>query len=171
VSFQTERLEFRPFVSDDAAAAFKWFSDPDVMRFIPDAFGPDRTIQATRERLERYLAYEQRDGFSSWIILLRESGDAIGDAGLTMWPDGREIDLSFRLAKAYWGRKFGAEVAAAWTQRAFDHYGLQQLTAAVHAANRASLQILKNLGFREARREEIGGMPVIIHQLDSPYFR
>jgi RimJ/RimL family protein N-acetyltransferase len=53
---ETLRLCIEPFTSDDAAAAFAWFSDPEVMRFIPT--GPDRSMEETEKRLARYIEHQ-----------------------------------------------------------------------------------------------------------------
>src|SRR2546426_1088171 len=70
---ETLRLCIEPFTSDDAAAAFAWFSDPEVMRFIPT--GPDRFMGETKKRLARYIEHQALHGYSKWIVRERASDD------------------------------------------------------------------------------------------------
>src|SRR5436190_12615355 len=75
---ETSRTRMRAFEEADAASCFSWFSDPDVMQFIPG--GIDDTIEDTRRRIAGYHTHQERHGFSKRLILHRESGLPIGDA-------------------------------------------------------------------------------------------
>jgi ribosomal-protein-alanine N-acetyltransferase len=50
---QTSRTILIPFSTGHATEAFTWFSDPEVMKFTP--FGPDKSVDATLDRLRHYL--------------------------------------------------------------------------------------------------------------------
>src|SRR2546426_637473 len=93
---ETVRLCMEPFTDDDAAAAFAWFSDAEVMRFIPT--GPDRSMEETEKRLGRYIEHQTLHGFSKWIVRERASRIPIGDSGLILLEDLGKIDLGFRFA-------------------------------------------------------------------------
>jgi RimJ/RimL family protein N-acetyltransferase len=134
---ETLRLCLEPFSSDDAAAAFAWFSDPEVMRFIPT--GPDRLMGETKRRLARYIEHQTLHGFSKWIIRERASGQAIGDAGLVVLEDLGKIDLGFRFARSRWGRGLATEAASAWVRAAFVDFGLDRLTAFGGASRESGL--------------------------------
>lgn len=90
---ETERTLLRPFRSADAVAAFEWFSDPDVMRYI--SFGPDTTVEQTSKRISRYIDHQTTHGFSKWIMLDRYSETPIGDAGFFLLPDGNRVELGY----------------------------------------------------------------------------
>ena len=77
---ETERTRMRPFEEADAEEAFAWFSDPEVMKFIPG--GADATLEDTCRRIARYREHQTRFGFSKRLIIDRETGKAIGDSGL-----------------------------------------------------------------------------------------
>jgi RimJ/RimL family protein N-acetyltransferase len=49
---ETARTRMRPFEEADAEEAFAWFSDAEVMRFIPG--GADATLEDTRRRIAGY---------------------------------------------------------------------------------------------------------------------
>jgi [ribosomal protein S5]-alanine N-acetyltransferase len=124
---ETLRLGIEPFTSDDAATAFAWFSDPEVMRFIPT--GPDRSMGETKKRLARYIEHQTLHGFSKWIVRERASGKPIGDSGLVVLEDLGKIDLGFRFARPYWGQGFATEAASAWVRAAFIDFKLDRVTA------------------------------------------
>ena len=164
-TLETSRLVLAPFSDDDAAAAFAWLGDPDVMRFIPS--GPDASIEATRARLQRYREHQAAHGFSKWIVRLRSTGEAVGDSGLLRLEDSGAVDLGFRLARPCWGRGFATEVARAWVRAAFADFRLGRLTAFAHTENRASLRVLERVGFRRTGLARVMGMEAFTYVLDA----
>jgi GrpB-like predicted nucleotidyltransferase (UPF0157 family)/RimJ/RimL family protein N-acetyltransferase len=159
---ETERTILRPFEEADAEVAFGWFSDPEVMRFIPN--GPDATLDDTRRRIAAYRAHQERHGFSKRLIIHRDSGEAIGDAGLYHLPDGKRIELGFRLAKSHWGAGYAVEVGQAWLAWFDAHLTGEPLFADVHPEHHRSQRVLKKLGFVFLQREAVLGMPMLIYK-------
>lgn len=159
---ETERTRLRPFELTDAEQAFTWFSDPEVMRFIPQ--GADATLEDTRRRIVGYVDHEMRHGFSKRLIIHRETGVAIGDCGLHHLPDGQRIELGFRLARPYWGQGYAVEVGRAWLDWFDTHLSGTPLFADVHADHLRSQGVLEKLGFERSREEIVFGMPMLIYQ-------
>jgi RimJ/RimL family protein N-acetyltransferase len=164
---ETPRLVLRPFEDADVEAAFQWMSDPVVMRFMP--FGADASIEMTRERIGRYRAHQTAHGFAKWLVVERESGEAIGDAGLMMLPELGWIDLGYRLARHAWGHGYATEAASAWIAFANDARlcaaAEMPLGAFAHEDNHASLRVLRKIGFREQRRDLVMDIPAIVFEL------
>jgi ribosomal-protein-alanine N-acetyltransferase len=161
----TPRLVLRPFTLDDTEAAFRWFGDPEVMRFIPS--GADRSPEETRQRLARYREHQARHGFSKWIVRERSSGEAVGDSGLLRLEEPERIDLGFRLARSCWGRGFATEAARAWVHAAFADFGLARLTAFSHPRNLASRRVLEKVGFRRTGHSRVVGMEAYTYVLEA----
>lgn len=159
---ETERTRLRPFEEADAEAAFGWFSDPDVMRFIPR--GPDSTLEDTRRRVAWYREHQQRFGFSKWLILHRETGQPMGDSGLFHMPDGKRIELGYRLARPYWGAGFALEIGRAWLAWFDTHLAGVPLFADVHPEHVRSQRVLGRLGFEPTHEEDILGMIMTIYR-------
>jgi RimJ/RimL family protein N-acetyltransferase len=169
---ETPRLMLRPFEETDVATAFQWMSDPVVMQFMQ--FGADTSIEMTRDRIERYRAHQTAHGFAKWLVVERESGEAIGDAGLMMLPELGWIDLGYRLARHAWGHGYATEAASAWIAFATEtdlcatatpHRTAMPLGAFAHEDNHASLRVLSKVGFREQRRDLVMDIPAIVFAL------
>jgi RimJ/RimL family protein N-acetyltransferase len=158
-TIETERLQLRPFQENDAEAAFAWFGDPLVMRFVPG--GPDLSLEATRRRVQRYREHQTAHAFSKWAIRLRGSVEPIGDSGLLVLDETESIDLGFRLARPYWGQGFATEAASAWVRMAFERLGIDRLTAFTHPSNVASVGVLRRIGFTETGSRVIMGMQAL----------
>ena len=93
-TIETSRLILRPFEEADTQAAFEWFGDPLVMRFVPG--GPDLSIEQTKSRIAGYRTHQAAHGFSKWVIVERASSLRIGDSGILVLDEYGWIDLGFR---------------------------------------------------------------------------
>jgi ribosomal-protein-alanine N-acetyltransferase len=158
---ETEHLRLRPFEDADAEVAFAWLSDAEVMKYIPR--GPDRTLEDTHRRIAGYREHQSRFGFSKWLILHRETGQAVGDSGLFHLPDGQRIELGFRLARSYWGQGLASEVGRGWLAWFDTHLGGKPLFADVHPEHVRSQRALSKLGFEPSHVEEVLGMTMMIY--------
>jgi RimJ/RimL family protein N-acetyltransferase len=163
---ETVRLTLRPFKEDDLSDAFSWLGDPRVMRFTPG--GPDRDMAQTAARIAIYQRHQAEHGFSKWIIVDRNSGQPIGDAGLLFVTEHDWIDFGYRLARLCWGHGLATEAATAWVERAFAHLMLPCLVSIVHPDNHASIRVLRKLRFVEERRAKVMGMNSIVYRLTAP---
>jgi RimJ/RimL family protein N-acetyltransferase len=131
------------------------------MRLIPR--GLDATLEDTRRRIAGYRERETRFGFSKRLIIHRETGNAIGDSGLHHLPDGRRIELGFRLARPYWGAGYATEVGRAWIAWFDEHLRGEPLFADVHPDNLRSQRVLMKLGFSNSHPEVVLDMPMLIY--------
>ena len=160
---ETTRTVLRPFTLDDAVESFAWFSDPEVMRYIPH--GHDETVEQTTARIERYLEHELRYGFSKWVIADRETGRLIGDSGFYHLPDGKGIELGYRLARRHWGLGLASEVARGWIEVASEFFDDPMIYAFAHPENKASLKVIEKVGFQYLRNETFYGWDVPFYGL------
>jgi RimJ/RimL family protein N-acetyltransferase len=168
-TIETSRLILRPFEEDDTQAAFEWFGDPLVMRFVPG--GPDQSIERTIRRIASYRTHQATHGFSKWVIVERASSRRIGDSGLLVHDEYGWIDLGFRLARSSWGLGFATEAVSAWVRMAFDNLQLPRLGAFTHPENGASIRVLEKAGFRSERRDTVMGMDSIVFCLEASGIR
>jgi len=159
----TARTHLRPFELTDADAAFAWFSDPEVMRYIPSP--PDATVHQTEERIGRYMEHGRNHGFSKWIVLDEKTGAPIGDAGFYTIPGSNRVELGYRLARKEWGKGLATEIAARWLEVADEWYGFRELFAFAHPENKPSLHVMEKLGFRYSHTEKIYGMDAPLYRL------
>ncbi len=162
----TARAILRPFEPGDGQEAFAWFSDPEVMRYIPSP--PDPTPRHTEERLARYREHERVHGFSKWLVLDATTRQPLGDAGFHTLPGGDRPELGYRLRREAWGRGLATEIAAAWLAVAPEWYGFREVFAFAHPDNAASLQVMARLGFRYSHTETFYGMSAPLHRLELP---
>jgi [ribosomal protein S5]-alanine N-acetyltransferase len=165
VAFESARTRLREFDTADAEAVFAWCGDPEVMRYIPK--GPDASVEITRRRIARYQTQQAAHPFGRWLVVERNSGQLIGDAGFLFLPDGVRVELGYRLKKSYWGQGLAQEIAACLLAAARSRFGWDEVHAFAHPDNAASLHILHKLGFRFQHHERLydWDVPVFVKRL------
>ena len=77
---ETKRLLLREITHDDFSALYQVLADTDIMRYYPYTFDENRVKNWIERNIERYRIL----GFGLWAVCLKESGEVIGDFGLTM---------------------------------------------------------------------------------------
>jgi len=142
--FNSERLSYRPYRRSDAAAAFAFFGDAEVMKY--SAFGVHHTIERTVEMLAGLIAHHQRRGFGFWAVVERETDELIGMAGLADLEEDGDMELAYRLRRDRWGRGYATEAATAWVAKGFELLNLSRIVAIVEPDQAVSKHILKKLG-------------------------
>jgi RimJ/RimL family protein N-acetyltransferase len=138
----TKRLIIRPFTVADFEAIHAVWSDPAVMAPIPSQ-PYDR--EKSWSRLREKFRHQARHGFSKWAVAEKASGTVIGECGVHYLEDGPDIELGYKLARAYWGQGLAAEAAQAGL-----HWALaerpERVVAVVDPANIHSARVLGKIG-------------------------
>jgi GrpB-like predicted nucleotidyltransferase (UPF0157 family)/RimJ/RimL family protein N-acetyltransferase len=160
--FCTSRTVVRPFRIDDTPYAHLVFGDAEVMRFA--AGDPDAKLEATRARLERYIAHQAEHGFSKWAVWDRDSGAYLGDAGLLILSETGEVELGYRLGRSYWGRGLATEIAGAWLEHAIGRLGLDRVIAFADPRNPASVRVMGKIGMTFDRQDHLAGMDCVVYE-------
>lgn len=84
----------------------------------------------------------------------------IGYCGLTHFSDieGQpEIEVGYRLARAWWGQGFATEAARGVRNYAFHSLGLSRLVSLIEPSNTASLRVAAKLGMHREREVMLPG--------------
>ncbi len=77
---ETERLFLREMTEDDFDALYKVLADSEIMRHYPHTFDEAGVRSWINRNIERYRIF----GFGLWAVCLKETGEMIGDCGLTI---------------------------------------------------------------------------------------
>lgn len=162
---ETAQLYLRPFVPADAPLAMPWLTDAEIMRYMPT--GQDFTLEQVAARVARYIAHQEKHGYSRWLAFDRTTDQPIGDAGLLYLPATQEIELGYRVIKSHWGRGLATEMAAAWLDQAFGPLGLTAVIAFSHPDNIGSIRVMEKSGFSFLRYDQMAGMDVVVYQIQK----
>ena len=114
---ETSRLLLRPMTQDDFEALYALFSDPEISRHYPYTFDEARV----QSWIDRNIARYEKDGFGLWAVCLKETGEVIGDCGLTLQPiDGQMLpEIGYHIRRDQQRKGYAREAAAAVRDWAF----------------------------------------------------
>jgi [ribosomal protein S5]-alanine N-acetyltransferase len=146
---EADRLLLRSLQPEDVEPGVSLWTDTEVMRFM----GGPRNGEQVRAILEEELATPPLGPLGQWPVVLRASGEFVGDCGLI----GKEIEardeveLVYVLALGAWGHGYATEIGAALLRFAVDELGLTRVVSLIDPDNLASKRVSEKLGMlREA---------------------
>jgi RimJ/RimL family protein N-acetyltransferase len=155
---ETERLLLRMPEPEDAEAIYRHLSDPEVMRWI-GINGQIGTYEKAVERESLWRRNWELDGFGHFIVVRRDTGEAIGRVGLLCWDpqtwmngtrseigDQAEVELGWTLERAAWGHGFATEAATAARDWALHEVRPRRLISLIHPDNVRSIRVAEKIG-------------------------
>lgn len=140
----TERLRLRKFRPDDLARLSEIYRDPEVMRYIGQ--GLPYSEAQTEKSLKAMIEHWQKHGFGLWAVDYKDDGNLIGFCGLQFLDNTDEVEVGYRLARAYWGRGLASEGTRASLDYGFNTLALDRIVAVVQHKNIASQRVLEKAG-------------------------
>lgn len=145
--FETKRLYLREMTKDDFGSLCKMLQDNEVMYAYNGAFS-DLEVQ---EWLDRQLARYEKYGFGLWAVILKESGEMIGQCGLTMqpWKDKEVLEVGYLFQKEFWHKGYAAEAARACRQYAFEELNADEVCSIIRDTNIPSQNVALRNGMTD----------------------
>lgn len=141
---ETERLYLRKMDAGDYDALCAIMQDADTMYAYEGPY-TDEEVQAWLERqLMRYATL----GYGLWAVVLKATGEMIGQCGLTMqpWKDEQVLEIGYLFNRAYWHNGYAAEAAQACKRYAFEVLQADEVCSIIRDTNTASQNVAKRNG-------------------------
>lgn len=149
-SFETARLLFRELLPSDDVAMFDLDANPEVCKYL--GVKPVTDISQTRDIIEVIRQQYIDNGIGRWAVILKETNEFIGWAGLKYIKrlNGRDhnYDLGYRFIQRHWGKGYGTETAKAFVEFGFKEMKLEKISAYIDVNNIASQKILEKCGLQ-----------------------
>ncbi len=135
---------------NDLSALKRILQDPEVMYAYEHAFSEEETLAWLDRQLERYQTY----GFGLWAVVLKETGEMIGQCGVTMQatPQGEMPEIGYLFEKAHWHKGYAAEAARASKEYAFRELGFDEVVSIIRDNNIPSQNVARRNGMTERGR-------------------
>ncbi len=144
---ETDRIILRPWRDSDAAALYKWASDPDVG---PRAgWAPHKTLEESLDVIRTVF----KDATNTWAIELKKTGEAIGAMGYGPSCDcklpAREGEplAGYWVAKPYWNRGICTEALKLMIEHIRLTTDIKSLISGHFVDNPASGRVMEKCGF------------------------
>ena len=140
----TDRLFLREMEQSDFRALCLILQDEDVMTAYEKTFS-DQEAQAW---LDKQLGRYRHNGFGLWAVIFKETGEMIGQCGLTLQKyNGTDVlEIGYLFQKAYWHHGYAIEAAAACKDYAFKVLGAEEVYSLIKETNTASRKLAEQNG-------------------------
>jgi len=140
----TSRLDLREMTETDLPALRAILQDAETMTAYEGAFD-DQMVQ---EWLARMRHRYREDGFGMWAVILRETGELIGQCGITRQHilERDVLEVGYLFNRAQWHHGYAIEAATASRDHAFEVLGADRVYAQIRDTNIASMNVAIRLG-------------------------
>ena len=140
---ETGRLVLRPWREDDAAALYRYASDPDVG---PAAgWPPHKDVEDSLHILRTVLMDDH-----TWAITAAPSDEPVGSIGISPGKqpeENGEYEIGYWIGKPFWGKGYVPEAVRALLSLYFS-FGAERIWCAHAEKNRKSRRVIEKCGFR-----------------------
>ena len=146
---ETGRLLLRNYTMEDFGALYEILSDPETMQHYPAPFDEERTRSWIQWNLDNYEKY----GFGLWAAVLKETGEFIGDCGITLQNIDGEIlpEIGYHIHKKYWRQGFAKEAARAVRDWFFRNTDYDAVWSYMKYTNIGSYSTALSVGMKKAK--------------------
>jgi ribosomal-protein-alanine N-acetyltransferase len=160
---ETPRLILREFRQDDVNALALILSDSETMRFYPAPF--DRV--GVEDWISRNLRRYREQGHGLWAMILKSSGELVGDCGLTVQDveDANEIEIGYHVRRDLWGQGLATEAAGACRDFGFAHLPVERLISLVRPENLQSCRVAEKNGMTVWKELMWRGLPHLVYAI------
>ena len=155
---ETKRLLLREMSPDDFQAMFQVLGDPQTMWHYP--YTPDG--QHVRDWIERNINRYMKDGFGLWAVCLKETGELIGDCGLTLQNINGKIlpEIGYHIRRDCHRKGYASEAARGVRDWVFQNTDYQAVYSYCRYTNLPSIKTAESIGMHFVCEypDEINGM-------------
>lgn len=136
---ETKRLFLREMEQSDFDSLCQILKDEETMYAYEGSFS-DLEVQ---EWLDKQLARYHKYGFGLWAVILKETGEMIGQCGLTMqqWKNTELLEIGYLFQRAYWHKGYATEAAKACKKYAFEVLQAKEVCSIIRDTNIASQKV------------------------------
>ncbi len=144
IILETDRLFLREMNPDDFDALYKILADADIMQHYPYAFDENRV----RGWIERNMNRYRENGFGLWAACLKDTGEMIGDCGLTLQNiEGKLLpEIGYHIRADHQHKGYAKEAASAVRDWAFANTDYPALYSYCKYTNIGSFKTAESIG-------------------------
>ncbi len=151
---ETSRLILRRWLPGDVVPFAAMNADDDVMEFFPRKFSHEQTVDMVATIESDF----DSEGFGLWAVEIKATGEFIGYTGLGRLEFDAHftpnVEVGWRLARAFWGKGFAPEAAAEAIRDGFERIGLPEVVALTAHINKKSIRVMEKLQMKSDPYED-----------------
>ena len=149
IVIETQRLLLREMIPADRPALCRILQDSEVMYAYNGPFSDEEVDEWLERQLARYRQY----GYGLWAVVLKATGEMIGQCGLTLqqWNGREMLEVGYLFQRSYWHQGYATEAARACMDYAFGTLNSPIVCSIIRDNNLPSQQVaLRNGMTRQA---------------------
>lgn len=149
---ETERLFLREMTMGDFDALYAVLSDAEIMQHYPYSFDEERVRSWIERNMKRYTD----DGFGLWAVCLKDTGEMIGDCGLTLQNiEGQMLpEIGYHIRRDQQRKGYAKEAAAGVRDWAFQNTEYPALYSYCKYTNVGSFKTAESIGMHFEKEYE-----------------
>jgi RimJ/RimL family protein N-acetyltransferase len=144
---ETERLLLRQLTTEDAEFILQLLNEPSFIQNIGDR-GVRTLADARLYLLNGPIASYAKNGFGSYLVILKETNESVGMCGLIKRDGLDDVDIGYSFLPKFWSKGYAVESALAVKEYAKNVIGLKRIVAITDPANEGSIRVLEKIGLR-----------------------
>jgi len=148
ISLETERLQLRYYTAADAPFIYELMNSEGWLNYIGD-----RDIKSIADAetyiKEKYLPSYELNGHGAYIVILKETGIAVGSCGLYKRENLEHPDIGFAFLTEYLGKGYGFEASQGVMKHAKEELGIRTFLGITLPTNIPSIKLLEKLGLKK----------------------
>jgi len=163
IVLETERLLLRHLELGDADAIFAVIGDPIAMQYYPHAFTFEDAVRWIERNQQRY----ETDGYGLYAVILKASGEMIGDCGIArqVVDSQPQLEVGYHLQRSHWGHGYATEAAKACMKLAFDQFGAGKVISLIRPENLPSRRVAERNGMMTDGETIYVGLPHLVYAM------
>lgn len=151
---ETKRLILREYRQSDFNGLRSIICDAETMKYYPRPYDENGVQRWLDWCIESY----SENGFGLWAMELKESGEFIGDCGISLQKIDGEIlpEIGYHINKKHWRNGYGKEAASAVRDWLFENTDYERAYSYMNIENVPSYSTAESIGLKRIKEYDDG---------------
>ena len=165
IIMETPRLIIREYVQEDFDGLCDIICDAETMKYYPRPYDENGVTRWLNWCIKSYAD----NGFGLWALELKETGEFIGDCGISLQNIDGEIlhEIGYHINKRFWRRGYAKEACAAVKEWFFENTDCDRVYSYMNKENVASYSTARANGMRLIKEYNDGEEDLLVYMVEK----
>ena len=165
IIMETPRLIIREYVQEDFEGLSAIICNAETMKYYPRPYDENGVTRWLNWCIKSYAD----NGFGLWALELKETGEFIGDCGISLQNIDGEIlhEIGYHINKRFWRRGYAKEACAAVKEWFFENTDCDRVYSYMNKENVASYSTARANGMRLIKEYNDGEEDLLVYMVEK----
>lgn len=165
IIMETPRLIIREYVQEDFEGLRAIICDAETMKYYPRPYDENGVTRWLNWCIKSYAD----NGFGLWALELKETGEFIGDCGISLQNIDGEIlhEIGYHINKRFWRRGYAKEACATVKEWFFENTDCDRVYSYMNKENVASYSTARANGMRLIKEYNDGEEDLLVYMVEK----